>query len=196
MAATIQLRTYLNNVIGLNNNARANAIIDEGIDSLTALTEFSDDDVTTLCNSVRKPGGTIIVNGAEVPNPGQRIPAICETRLRLAVYGAKIYATVGRGIDANSLSAARLQELRQHKATVKGYDEANAIPAISKSFGIMKVLDILPNLFCQSLGVIDIPLSYVIREHAQPGLIPPLSPNVPWSQRFSNMMDELIHGTT
>ncbi len=195
MAAAInqQLRTYLNDVVGLADNFRSEAVMLEGIDSFDALADFSDDDIKTVCNSVRKPGGVLVMpNGNVAPNPGINIPAICETRLVLAAYGAKLYNLIGRPIDGNTLSAARLRELRRHRETVAGTEDADTLPTISRNFGIMKALDAIPNIFRQMLGVHKVPLSYVIRKDATPGPIQPLDVNVPWSTSHTNVMDELI----
>ena len=64
------------------------------MENIDDLAEFDEEDVKTLCASVRKPGGTIEdPNDAtrQIANPGHSIPAIAEKRLKLAYYGARIY---------------------------------------------------------------------------------------------------------
>ena len=62
-AALAELRNYLRGTIGLGADAaglaRANAIIDEGLESMNDLAEFDQASMKTLCSSVRKPGGTV-----------------------------------------------------------------------------------------------------------------------------------------
>ena len=63
-AATDQLPNYLKDVIGLGVGQegidRANAIIEEGIDSNEDIANVYDNDgIKTLCSNVRKPGGTM-----------------------------------------------------------------------------------------------------------------------------------------
>ena len=60
------LRTYFKDAMGLgpkaDGTAKANAIIEEGIDDIANLHELYDEDsdtVTMSCNNVRKPSGTI-----------------------------------------------------------------------------------------------------------------------------------------
>ena len=73
MAGVVELRNYLQNIIGLGADAqgleRANAIIEEGISSMDDFADFDKDDMITLCTSVRKPGGTI----PDPANPGRTI---------------------------------------------------------------------------------------------------------------------------
>ena len=96
-------RAYLREQIGLGldpaGEAKANAMIAEGLDSLDAFLEFDKDSIKALCASIRKPGGLIVdPNDAarQIQNPGLPIPAIAEGRLITAVYGAKLYERVGR----------------------------------------------------------------------------------------------------
>ena len=137
MAETVALRTYLREVIGLGANQdgtdRANAIIDEGLDSIASLVDLDPDNgIKTVCANVRKPSGTIPQPGwiAPVPNPdnqtapevakpGLPIPALCEQRLNLAAYGARIYDQIGRDITAVALSRARLRAFKAHQTMVK-----------------------------------------------------------------------------
>ena len=133
VTANATTRTYLKTVIGLGNNAegkeRANAIMFQGLDNLAEISELADDDdIKTLCSSVRKSAGTMPQPGwiAPVPNPNQLtapqiprfekvIPAICEQRLTLAANGASIYESIGRTIDPASLNRARLREFKLHR---------------------------------------------------------------------------------
>ena len=78
-AAIVNLRAYLRNVIGLGNDAegleRADAIIDEGVNSAEDLVDMYDEDgIKTLCSNVRKPGGTIADPTYAGPGPAPRIP--------------------------------------------------------------------------------------------------------------------------
>ena len=115
-AAAVNLRSYLRNVIGLGNDAegleRVNAIIDEGINSAEDLVDmFDDDGIKALCSNVRKPGGTIPDPtfagpgpAPRVPRPGLSIPTVCKKRLNQAAYGAKLYASIERGVDTANLN--------------------------------------------------------------------------------------------
>ena len=82
MATVAAIRTYLKDVIGLGDNAtgtaRANAVIDQGMDDLAKIANFDEDNIQRLCSSVRKPGGTIPDPdnaGRTLPDPGHSVPA-------------------------------------------------------------------------------------------------------------------------
>ena len=212
MAAAVQAtRTYLRAVIGLGitpeGTARANAIIDEGLDNLEDLHELADDNgVKTLCANVRKPAGTIPQPGWVVPNPnpnnlqapqiprpGQTIPAMCEQRLALAAYAAKIYNAIGRPVNSNVLTRRRLTCFKSHKDMVENHNEPGSLPEIGKTFTVMKYLDQLPTHLREMLGVAQVPLAYVIRETVEtPNPLPALVVDKPWSQGKTSVMDELI----
>ena len=128
-AQVVALRTYLRNVIGLGNDAegveRADAIINEGINSAEELADLYDNKgVKILCANVRKPGGTIpdpVYAGAgtapRIPQPGRSIPTACENRLNLAAYGAKMYVSINRDVDTVNLNRARLRQFKKNTST-------------------------------------------------------------------------------
>ena len=156
----IIMRQYLRNVIGLATDDQANAIISEGIVSLEDFATFQPADIKTLCSSVRKPGGTIKVpnlanpnHNRRIPNPGHTIPALCNTIMVLTAYGAEIYHMIGRPIDTNPLSTNRLKQLNHHKTTIDNHNNPDYLPEVSKPFGIMKAIDMFPDLLCEKLGV-------------------------------------------
>ena len=207
------IRTYLKDVIGLGNNAegtaRANAIIEEGLDDVDVLVELYEDDgdlISTLCSNVRKPAGTIdqpgwvapanvvpAPNPPQVPKPGLSISAICEQRLLLAAYAASVYNKTGRTIDTAILNRLRLKEFKLHKSAVDNHQEPDSLPDISKSFTVIKYLDHLPTYLRDVLGVDGIALSYVIRENAiPPNPLPALRANKPWVDGHSSIMEDLI----
>ena len=211
MAAVQATRAYLRTIIGLGANAegtaRANAIIEEGLSDLEDLYELADDNgVKTLCANVRKPAGTIAqpgwiapnpnpnnVQAPRIPRPGQTIPAMCEQRLALAAYAAKIYNSLGREVNATALSRRQLMSFKSHKDMVENHNEPESLPDISKTFTVMKFLDQLPTHLREMLGVANIPLAYIIRETlTPPNPLPALITDRPWSNGKTSIMDELI----
>ena len=58
------MKTYLQAVVNVS-AATARLIIDQGLDDFDKLDGFSEDDMKTLCNTIRCPGGSI-------PNPRAR----------------------------------------------------------------------------------------------------------------------------
>ena len=200
MAAVNAIRTYLKEVIGLGANdagtARANAMITEGLDCFDVLPDFTTEDIKALCYSIRKPGGQIEdpadVN-ALINNPGTSIPAIAESRLMTCVYGAAIYTRIERPCDAVSLSKTRLTEFKNHKEAVDNHDKPEPLQTISKTFGIMKLLEQFPTYLESKIGSGGVPLAYVIRQHATPVLpLPALAHGKPWSSEHTSLLEELI----
>ena len=176
-AAAATIRNFLADVIGINDGPVGNIhqirdkVRDEGLDQITDLVEFDDEDVKILCASVRKPGGSIPdANDATrtIPHPGHSIAAICEKRLRLACYGAKLYELIGRPIEAESLSRDRLCQFEKHQQTIENHDDPENMPEILKSFGIMKALDMFPMHLRERIGARSVALSYVIRDNVNP----------------------------
>ena len=205
MTTVAALRTYLRNVIGLGSNPegleRANAIIDEGVRAPEDLADLYDNKgVKVLCANVRKPGGTIddpAHTGAgpapQIPKPGKQIPTICEGRLNLAAYGAKLYDSTGRDVDTANLNRARLRHFKAHMAMVTNHKEPEDLAPISKSFTVVKFLDQLPTYIKELHGVDKVSLAYLIRDNATPpNPLPPLKPNLPWSEGVDSIMEELV----
>lgn len=194
------MRTYLQQVIGVPAPAeRREAIRDEGLETLDDFIEFDDTAITNLCASVRKPGGTIpnpqaaaAGQPAVIPNPGFSLSAICEKRLKLASYTAKCYHLIGRQIDQVSMNRMRLRFYDDHKKIVDAYEAPEKLQPVSKSFGIIRAMDIVPSHLRERLGVRDVALSYVIRELENPGAVPALDPNKATGEAYDSIMDELI----
>ena len=210
MTTTASLRTYLKEVIGFGQNAlgteRANAVIAEGLTDFDSFKSFDKDDIKSLCYTIRRPGGTIpnpiyvapvageiAAMPENIHNPGVSIPAICESRLVLAAYGSKIYATIGRDVTPQSMSLRRLDSFKQHKETVDNHGDPEAFPAISKNFGIIKALEQFPTYLEEKIGVTKIALAYVTRTIVpRPVMMPALNHSSVWSGDRNSLMEELV----
>jgi len=211
MTTTASLRTYLKEVIGFSQKnvlgtERANTVIAEGLTDFDSFKSFDKYDIKSLCYTIRRPGGTIPnpiyvapVDGVvaampeSIHNPGVSIPAIYESRLVLAAYGSKIYAMMGRDITPQSMSLRRLDSFKQHKEPVDNHGDPEGFPAISKNFGIIKVLEQFPTYLEEKIGVTKIALSYVIRATVQsPVVMPALKHSSVWSSDSNSLMEELV----
>ena len=204
-AIAAAMRTYLRDVIGVVDPVeRREAIRLEGLESIQDFAEFEKEDIETLCASVRKPGGTIpnpnaAAPGAPatIPNPGFAIPAICEKRLISAAYTAKMYSMIGRDIDNNTMNRARLKKFDAHKRLIDEHQDPEKLPQVTKTFGIIKAMDLVPGHLRERLGLEKVALSYIIRDEVIP---PPLedlvntvdNPNSATGPSFESIMDELI----
>lgn len=201
MAQLAAMRTYLRDTIGVtdtpgpNPAARRIAIQEEGLSVIGDLLEFDDSGIKTLCASVRKPGGMITdPNDANrhIVNPGFHIPAICEKRLKWAAYGAKIYHMIGRTFDYDSLNRNRLKALERHSTLMCEHEDPEKLPVVTKTFGIVKAMDLLPSHLRDRLGARKIPLAYVIRETQADPNNHPLQRDDCVGDGFDSLADELI----
>jgi len=161
MAQVAAMRTYLRDTIGVidvpgpNPAARRIAIQEEGLSVIEDLLEFDDSGIKTLCASVRKPGGMIRDPNdlnRQIVAPGFHIPAICEKRLKWAAYGAKIYDMIGRTVNYDSLGRNRLKALERHSTLMKEHEDPEKLPVVTKTFGIVKAMDLLPSHLRDRLG--------------------------------------------
>ena len=200
MAAVVLIRQFLMNVIGFPDDVSANKVIEQGINSFSALHEFDDNDIKVMCNALRKGGG--LINdpnhaGAgpilRIANPGMVVTAIQEKRLTMSIFGARIYNMIGRPIDASSLSLPRLNEFRILKEVLgKHEDEKTSLPEVTRNFGIVKALDAFASMLQQKIGIRGVPLSYVIRLEHTPPPLQNLINNEIHSAQYPSLLDELV----
>ena len=201
MTSQAAMRTFLRDVIGINDvegpdpAARRVAIQEEGLNVLSDLLEFDKDGIKSLCSSVRKPGGQVPDPnnlGRLMNNPGFNIPAICEKRLQLACYGARTYDLIGRDLSQDALSRFRLKLFEQHSKLIEEHEDPVKLPSVDKNFGIVRAMDLLPSHLRDRLGVVKVPLSYVIRSNLRPANLEGLSPNKATGPSYDTIMEELI----
>ena len=110
----------------------------------------------------------------------------------LTAYGAEIYDMIGCPIDPNYLSTNRLKQLKHHRTTIENHNNPDSLPEVSKSFSIMKAIDMFHTFLREKLGVNNIALSYVIREHYVSGVTSYLVSNRPYGIGYTQLMDELL----
>ena len=169
MAAAQQgaMRTYLCNAIGISDPVtRRQAIQDEGLNLITYFTEFEKEDINTLCLSVRKPGGTVLNPNAAaagapamIPNPDYSVPAICEKQLVSTACSTRIYEMIGWTINPASMNRARLKKFDEHHSLMEEHEDPEKLPQVSKTFGIVKAMDLIPGHLHERLGVQKVALS-------------------------------------
>lgn len=180
-------RQYLLQVIGLTTDAQADAVRDQGLTTLDEFASFDEEGIKILCTSIRKHGGLITDpnapdacgrgRGANPPppmiaNPGFKIPAICESRMKDAAFAAKNYSMIGRAITRDSLSAARIQEYKILRDLLKNHKDPDKLPVVSKTYTVTKALDALPGYLREKIGCRGVALSYIIRQDPTLPVIP------------------------
>jgi hypothetical protein len=203
MAETIVLRTYLREEMKFRTVEKANAVMDEGLDTFDAFLDFSKDDIKTLCNSIRKPGGMIaaVGLGAATVNNGLHVPAIAETRLAWAAYAAQYYNMIARPINAATMSWNYIQHFNSLKEERDNHTPPETMQKLSSKITIMKWINLFEEHLSSVLGVRKVPLQYIIRDNVVPidiadDPLPVGEGSPPYSSRYDSFHDEMIHRTS
>ena len=139
-----------------------------------ALIELDDEQVESLCKTVRKPGG-----GEE----GHQIPEMAMTRLQLLVYYAKHLDRTDRlrftTIDADHINLHTLTAFKDQKKHEKDWHKQNPQHKLEAMHldnnQAARSFDQAVTILRHIRGVTGVPLSYVIRHK----LIPPHSADDP-----------------
>ena len=110
MAAVTIMRTYFRVVINFSSET-AWTIINDGIDDLDSLVEFTEADMKTLCTTIRRPGGMIMNPRTNIDDqlptirdPGHLISMVAAKRLLVTAYTAMHQALTSRPIDSHLMT--------------------------------------------------------------------------------------------
>lgn len=204
MADAQALQTYLREEMKFRTNAKANAVMEEGLDTFASFLDFTKEDIKTLCNSIRKPGGVIAGRGRnadDVPNNGLHVPAIAETRLAWATYAARYYHTVARPINAETMSWNYIQYFNSLKEERDNHTAPETMQKLSSKITIMKWINLFEEQLSSVLGVRKVPLQYIIRDTVEPIAIdedplPNGDESPPYAARYDSFNDEMIARTS
>ena len=116
MTAAI-MRLYLETVVNIS-AATVHQITDQGMDDFDELDGFSEDDIRTLCTTIRRPGGTIpnqrVAVRDQLPiirDPGNVISMVAEKRLILTAYAVMNQTRTSRPINAETTTRAFIMSL-------------------------------------------------------------------------------------
>lgn len=204
MAEARLLRTYLRDEMRFRTDAKADAVMAEGLDTFDSFLDFTKDDIKTLCNSIRKPGGVVAGRGRgaqDVPNNGLHVPAIAETRLAWATYAAKYYHMVDRPINQNTMEWNHIQYFNSLKEERDNHTAPESMQKISSKISIMKWINLFEEHLTSVLGVRKVPLQYIIRDNIIPADITddPLSDDdgsPPYAMKYGSFHDEMVARTS
>jgi hypothetical protein len=191
----VQLAGVRNGLIGLGfTQAAATAIvIEQGYDSLTAISELTDLTIVDLVATVRKPGGTILNPGAgppTIPNPGTNIGHRAATNLKLGTFVARHYLRrTSRPMDnpVQLLNTNNIQNFLGLKHAEDAYTEPIAVPILER---IEKNRDHIENIdshLLKTLGMAKTPLAYVVRTDIA---VPPSPHALP--NNYGTIQEEMV----
>ena len=147
----------------------------QGFDSFDVGRQMSTDDLTNMCRSIRKPGGTIqnpnqgAGQPARIPNPGIAIGFIHERRLQMMHEEIKCCAKVQRPFDSNASTLARLVQTWRAKEENDNIsnDHSPYPPKCTKAEDLRKTMEDMEVWLGSNCGDTKIPLAHVTREHAE-----------------------------
>lgn len=173
-------------------DAAALAITDnQGINTIAEFRLLTDDKVTVLCKTIRRPGGTIantnaaILAGqpANIPNPGIPVSLKAENNLMLLCYFLRYKERTSREIAAADIQLEDVRALTTHKEWEENHKKDADPPEIdAKDWS--KTMDAIEEYLRGCLGITKIPLAYVVRLSVEVTA----DPVGGWSSR----LDELI----
>ena len=132
-ANAIAFLAWLQNPTGVGNAESAQAIVNQGIETLDNLNLLDDDDINIICDGARKPGGFIKnLNDATlmIPNPGRPIPALFQMKLKLSAMATQPYLTVSRPMTAALLSWEQTSHFWDLRRLNENWTESEALPPL------------------------------------------------------------------
>ena len=173
-----ELRTALA-LVGFSANACRIITDAQDIDSVELLGELDDKEVESLCNTIRKPGGTTTNPAfipaapgqvqdptvpAEIRDPGCKISNRAEKNLKLACYFVRHMIRTDRDYTATSITAMSLKELAPLRDAEDEHKDPDDLGKLDKIGKIRECLENIEHHLTQCLSASKVPLSYVIRE--------------------------------
>jgi hypothetical protein len=90
MSTEEKMEIYLNTIFGIEDDDLIIALIDQGFSTMANINMSELEDITRICNIIRKPGGMIIdEDGDTFPNKGQPLSTPAEARPKQFWYFAR-----------------------------------------------------------------------------------------------------------
>ena len=178
MGFTNDLRQHMTNPAG------------QGLNSLQEFRYLSDDDVKTLCKTLRSPGGTIPNpdhglpgQPATIRNPGFQVSLRAEHNLKLMCYFIRFKYHTSRDIEPANITLDTVRELRDHRSWELEHEDVDPPEINTKNWPA--TIEAIEEYLRGCLGSSGIPLSYVVREEiAIPAADPPGG--------YPSLQDELV----
>lgn len=154
--------------------------------------DLDEDDVTTICQAICKPGGEITRSNHRIPNPGIPISALSEKRLKLVLFMVQ-HCTfqINRQITPDLVTTVSLSEMAELRSIQKGHKEPDSIPAIESYLDMTQFLGFLSDKLTLYHGCQGVPLTYLVR----PNQISPNEVNDP-RNGYDTIQQEMIARAT
>jgi len=120
---------------------------------------------------------------------------MCEIRLKMCSYAVNYYNIVRRPINYNSMTWRRIKHFKDLKIIMKNHKKFDDLPEISRKITIMKAIELIEEHLRGVLGVIKVPLVYIIRKEPNVSItiVPnPLRAGLLYKTCFRSFFDEMI----
>lgn len=172
------LNNYLANTLGLA-AAQRTALNEQGLDSIDVFATLTENEITSICSNVRRPGGVVVnpvagrgraaavaaAAGGMMTNPGVLIGYVYEKRLKMLRFYCCYLERVQRDFDDNAATLGVLTNCYGLKELEEAEDdEAKAPEKLSDVKNIRQTLENLDTYLLRKRGSWNIPLAYVVRE--------------------------------
>jgi len=108
--------------------AAANNIVSEQNIQLEDFVDLKEEDITVICNAIRKPGGDITRSNRRIPNPGASVSALAEKRLKLLRFMVQHYIfQINRSLTNLHITKENLSVMAELKNMEDSHKEPESI---------------------------------------------------------------------
>jgi hypothetical protein len=135
----------------------ANAMTDDGLSSWEELSLQTDDDIESVCKSIRKPGGG---------EDGTTVTHTAESNVKLLCYYLRHQKRRSLAPVHTNMMLVNIRRLRSLRDQEKDHKEPKAPEINDKDWP--RTIESIEEYLAECLGVTKIPLAYVIRDSIEP----------------------------
>ena len=129
---------------------------------------LTDDEVDHLVlgSILRKPGGTIERNGAQVAHPGFSVSYIVIKQLKLMNYYLRFMEKTSRNAAPADITEQNIHRMMRYREWEEGHKDPEEPELSFKDTQWARAIETLEEYFHNCLGTTKIPLSYIVRDDA------------------------------
>lgn len=180
--------------LGFTVQAAASLVDEQGLDSLAEIEVLDDANVSELCKTVRRPGGTILqADGTMVTNPGIAVSHKALKNMQLLAFWLRHRGRISRPAEPGDITVEAIGALRQLKEREKTFMKPADKPKIDHK-DWFKTMESIKEYLAQCPGLTKIPLAYVVRdEEAVPASA--TDPPIHYTSHQAEMIRRAPHGT-
>ena len=163
-----EMEIFYVTVFGIDDDDLVLALFDQGLDTIDNYNLLTMDDITRICNNIRKPGGMILdADGDFVPDRGQAISTILEKRLKQFWFFLRYSYMTQRIPDfADVADFPQLSDLHNLDSYLKSFAEPKDVekpPQFPGTTNARKWFEQFDAWAAKYLGPSGVPLLYVLR---------------------------------